>query len=181
MRFKKEIRFVLSMLVITLISLLLAKVQGQDKLSLGLYQDAKLAFIGDDIGNDAFTLDAKFDVSMQGKQFKDYYFEIRSQIEYADLKDNFYLSVLVNPNWVYNSIDRFELSAGAIAGLIYREKAGEDEQFMSFISFGLSGDISFLLTDDIKISYLGQYIYRGEFDMNKMVYNGYIGIKYNLN
>jgi len=100
MRFKKEIRFVLSMLVITLISLLLAKVQGQDKLSLGLYQDAKLAFIGDDIGNDSFTLDAKFDVSMQGKQFKNYYFEIRSQIEYADLKDNFYLSVLVNPNWV---------------------------------------------------------------------------------
>ena len=55
--------------------------KAQDNISIGLYQDARLLFLGDDRGNDAFkTIDAKLDISLQGYQLNNYYFELRTQL-----------------------------------------------------------------------------------------------------
>lgn len=151
--------------------------KAQNNISIGFYQDARLLFLGDDHGNNGLTIDAKVDFSLQGNQFDLYYFEIRTQIEYANLYGGDYTSLLVTPNWVFNQINNVEFSSGVVIGLLWRWNE-------SYATYGLSGDISYKITPKLKISVLGQLISRGDlydrWNDNGLKPNFYIGIKYNI-
>lgn len=149
--------------------------KAQDNISIGLYQDARLLFLGDDRGNNPGTIDAKLDISLQGYQLNNYYFELRTQLEYANLKGGDYASIMVIPNWVFGN--DLELSSGVILGFIHRWK-------QSFLTYGLNLDMSYYLFDKLKISILGQYIKRNDLNYlwndKSFKPNVYIGVKYNL-
>jgi hypothetical protein len=153
--------------------------KAQDNISIGIYQDAKLLFLGDDRGNEAFkTIDTKLDISLQGYQLNSYYFSISINLEYANLKGGDYSSLLITPNWTFNQqIQNIELSAGVVVGLIHRWKMG-------YATYGLSGDISYKITPKLKLSALGQIIKRSDlaerWGTKGLSLNFYIGLKYNL-
>jgi len=153
--------------------------KAQDNISIGIYQDAKLLFLGDDRGNEAFkTIDAKLSFSLQGYQLNNYYFSINQELEYAKLKGGDYFSLLIIPNWTLNKmIPNVELSAGVVIGLIHRWKMG-------YATYGLSGDVSYMITTKLKLSALGQLIKRSDlldrWGTKGFNPNFYIGIKYNL-
>jgi len=152
--------------------------KAQDNISVGLYQDARLLFLGDDHGNNPGTIDAKLDILLQGLQLSGYYFEIRVQGEYADLQGGKYHSLLICPNWVFNEqFYNFEISGGALVGLLWRWN-------QSYATYGASGDISYKLSNKLKISALGQLIKRGDlsdrWNTKGLNPNFYVGIKYNL-
>ena len=166
------------LLPIAIILTFLNECKAQDNISLGLYQDARLLFLGDDRGNSPGTIDAKLEISLQGYQLNNYYFEIRVQGEYADLKGGKYHSLLISPNWVFNQqINNVEISGGVLVGLLWRWK-------QSYATYGLSEDISYKLSDKLKLSALGQLIKRGDlsdrWNTKGLKPNFYIGIKYNL-
>jgi hypothetical protein len=106
---------------------------------------------------------------------ENYYFEIRSQLEYAKLNGGDYGSLLVIPSWVFGN--DLEIGGGVILGLIHRWKQG-------FATYGLNIDLSYYLFDNFKISILGQYIKRGDlsyrWNTQGLSPNVYLGIKYNL-
>jgi hypothetical protein len=152
--------------------------KAQDNVSIGVYQDARLLFLGDERGNKPGTIDAKLEISLQGYQLNGYYFSINTQIEYANLKGGDYSSLLIIPNWTFNQqIENIELSGGIVTGLIHRWK-------QSYFTYGLSGDLSYKLSDKLKLSALGQLIKRGDlsdrWNTKGLNPNFYIGIKYNL-
>ena len=175
---KDRIKYLIALILWLILVVFFSRVQAQDNISVGLYQDARLLFIGDDKGNDALTLDAKIDISLQGYQFNLYYFEMRVQGEYAKLSGGDYTSLLVNPNWVFNQqFQNIEISGGGLIGLIWRWN-------QSYITYGLSADISYILTPRLKLSALGQLISRGDlyekWNDSGLKPNFYIGLKYNL-
>lgn len=163
-----------------LLSLLLftTLLSAQDKISIGVYQDARLLVLGDDNGNEAATLDIKFDISLQGKQFKYYYFELRPQFEYANLSGGKYVSWLINGGWVFNKliINNIEIGGYLTTGMIHRWEG-------SWFTYGLSGDISYKI-GRFKISGLCQLIERNDlkqyYGTKGLQPNFYIGLKYEL-
>ena len=58
----------------------------QENVSVSLCQDAKLAFVGDDIGNDAFTTDVIIRLNLKGSQDKIGYGYMFPEFEFANLK-----------------------------------------------------------------------------------------------
>lgn len=164
----KKVLLLLLLVTVTTLS------QAQDNTSLGLYHDAKLLIAGDDKGNGPGTLDFKIDASLQGYQFKYYYFEVRIQFEYADLKSGEYISWIMTPNWVFNKwIKNFEYSIGPSFGMITRDG-------FVYVTSGGTGDISYKINSKLKLSLMGQYINRRDLEDPEFRFSGYIGIKYNI-
>lgn len=167
---------------ITAIAILgfLALCNAQEIITLGLYQDARLGLLGDDHGNKAGTLDAKLDVTLQGKQFEWYYYEMRVQLEHAQLSGGDYTSWQVLGGWVLNQLFLDNLEAGAYLtiGAIHRFGG-------SYGTYGITADLSYKLTDNLKLSFLGQVINRSDlvdrYNINNpMKGSFYVGLKYNI-
>ena len=81
----------------------------QERVSVSVLQDARLAVLGDDIGNDAFTPDFIVRLDMEGiGRFK--YVSLRTEWEYANLAGGYYNrgSILVGYNWI---VKKFVLSS----------------------------------------------------------------------
>lgn len=150
----------------------------QENISIGIYQDARLLVLGDDKGNKPGTLDIKVDMSLQGKQFQHYYFEVRPQFEYANLSGGKYVSWLINGGWVFNQLLIKNLEAGAYLtiGTIHRWQS-------SWITYGLTGDLSYKI-GRFKISLLAQAIkandLKQKWNDDKYRISVYGGFKYDL-
>ena len=165
-------------IVLFIFIITMAKCLGQNNISIGIFQDAKLATIGDDIGNNAFTLDAKISIALQGQQFKNYFFSVNIEYEYAKIKGGDYSSVLITPNWTFNKIiNKLEFSGGPLVGILYRWNE-------SYGTYGTSFKFSYKITSRLKISILGQSIYRADlrwrWNTKGLSYNGYFGIEYKI-
>lgn len=158
-----------ALLILLLSTVLLT---AQDNVSIGLYQDGRLLFIGDDHGNDAGTLDIKVDVGLQGHQRKWSYYEMRVQFEYADLSGGKYVSWLVMGGHVFNKliVKNFEIGMYPTIGMIHRFKT-------SYGTYGLTGDISYKM-GRFKLSLLTQGIKRFELENQKFGMSVYGGVKY---
>ena len=153
---KERIKYII-FLIIWFLLIGLVTTHAQNNISIGLYQDIKLATVGDDKGNNPFTLDAKLDIGLHGFQLKNYYFSIHTQFEYADLKGGDFGSVMVIPNWTMNNLvlDDLEISGGVLIGLIHRWG-------QAYATYGLNSDISYMIAPNIKLSLLGQLIKRSD-------------------
>ena len=121
---------------------------GQGKVNIGIYQDIKLAVIGDERGNEALTTDLKITVGLQGKRTKYGYFELRPEFEYAELKGGKFVLWNVNAGFVFDDIFIENLSLGtyAGAGFIHRWNSGYlNYAFLSDLSYGKKIKVSILL------------------------------------
>lgn len=143
-------------------------INSQESLSLGIYQDGKLLFIGDDKGNDAGTIDIIARLEMQGKYDGYGYLVIFPQFEYAEIYGN-YKRWSANAGYTLSIINRVKITSYASYGWIDRG--------ISFESWGIGGEISYQI-GSFEISLLNEYVERQELD--KWVYSLYGGVKYNI-
>lgn len=152
---------------------------GQEKISIAIYQDVKLATIGDKKHNyDAFTLDMIFRLKMQGNQQKFGYLVVFPEFEIADLNETYY-RYSANVGYTLNKlfIKNFEINGSLGYGIISRENVSSG-------SFSLNGEIAYKITDNFKISVLGQLAQRTDlkwlYDDNTIKFSGFFGIEYNI-
>lgn len=182
-------------LLITLLTVITT--QAQESLRFSLNQDVRLATIGDDRGNDAFTPALLFRFDMQGKQQKYGYMVVGFEVEYADLKDiktsqytieNNYKRYSVNVGYTLNRLflDNLEATTMVNYGIIDRW-GGE-----SFLTFSASGTLSYPITENIRLQGIGQFTQRKDkdwaygndanytIDFLKADFSFLIGISYDL-
>ena len=178
---KTKLKIIAILLLIAVLSALtINQLYSQQKVSIGLYQDTRLAVLGDDHNNEAFTLNFISNLKMQGHQQKFGYMVIYPEFEYADLKGEggVYKRYSANVGYTFNKIFKnFEYTASVSFGFIDRWKA-------SYHSWGLNGEIAYLITDNLKINALAQFVKRRDlghrYGGEHLRFSGFIGINYNI-
>ena len=158
--------------LLTTIALITAiTLTGQTRLTIN--QDAKLAFYGDDKGNNAFTSNLTFRVSqfiVKGEYFNPI---LIAEYELADLKGGYYerygfgigLNILVNKY--------IELQGHFSAGFINRY----DE---NYTNPELVGNIAFKMTKNVSLILEGQRSVRNDLKGQPIIYSGKIGFRINI-
>jgi len=171
---------------ILVISLIIASTSyAQDGLSLSIYQDARLMILGDEDHNiEQGTLNLVLRLKMEGKQDKFGYFIVYPEFEIANIQGT-YKRYSANVGYVLNKliIDDLELGFGLGWGWI-------DRWGKTMFSYAATSNISYKITDNIKLSLLAQITERKDlayrwgnsglnFKNNGILrFSGMIGIEY---
>src|SRR5690606_25995929 len=135
-------------------------------------QDVRLAIVGDDKGNDAFTTNILARVKMQGKQSEFGYLIIYPEFEYANLKQ-VYLRYSANVGYTLNQLFIKNLEASLIGGIGFINRGGEGSS-----SFGLTGELGYRISDHLKIVLDAQFVQRSDIGANKI--SGFAGFEFNF-
>lgn len=168
----------LIIMIITFLIVGLRVGQAQDNVSVSIYQDARLLITGDDIGNDAGTINMVFRLKMQGNQNKYGYLVVFPEYEYAEIK-NIYKRYSVGVGYSFNQLilDNFEFTPSASYGWI-------DRGGVNGFSFGLNAELSYKLNDTLKLSIMAQGTERKDlkilYNDNDFRFSGFIGLEINL-
>jgi hypothetical protein len=127
----------------------------QEKFNLVVFQDAKLFFLGDQIGNDAGTLDLLLKAEIQGKQKKLGYPVLYIAYKRANLRD-LYTRYLVDIGYTFNNfgfqnyfLRQLEVTPSFGYGQIRRQfNQGEHLHY----GWSLSTQISYRINPTIRIA-----------------------------
>src|SRR5690606_2325888 len=158
------------MIAIVLFTLNTVLCFGQERVSLSILQDVKLATIGDKEHNyDAFTLDMLVRLKMQGNQQKYGYLIVYPEFEYADLKQD-YMRYSANVGYTFNKLIVKNFDASLVGGFGFINREGEGSS-----SFSLTGEIGYSLNDWLKLVIDAQLVQRS--DIKKYVTSGFLGIE----
>lgn len=150
-------------------------INAQERISVGILQDARLAVLGDDIGNEPFTPDFIVRLDMEGiGRFK--YVSLRTEWEYADLAGGYYNrgSILAGYNWIVNN---FILSAHLGPGIIkrrYMKASG------GVLAFALYLDLSYNINNRLVLVGSNQLLNRADVVNEPIRYSFFSGIRYYL-
>ena len=144
----------------------------QERVSISVLQDARLAVLGDDIGNDPFTPDFIVRLGMEGiGRFK--YVSLRTEWEYANLAGGYYNrgSILAGYNWIY---DNLVVSAHVGPGIIQRRylKAGG-----GVLAFAFYADAAYAINDYLSVCVSNQLLNRADVVNEPIRYSFFAGIK----
>ena len=156
----------------TLLLILALNTYAQERVSISVLQDARLAVLGDDIGNDAFTPDFIVRLDMEGiGRFK--YVSLRSEWEYANLAGGYYNrgSILVGYNWI---VKKFVLSSHLGPSILkrrYMKASG------GVLAFTFNADATYPLTDRISLVASNQLLNRADVVNEPIRYSFFAGIK----
>ena len=157
----------------TLLLILALNTYAQERVSVSVLQDARLAVLGDDIGNDAFTPDFIVRLDMEGiGRFK--YVSLRTEWEYANLVGGYYNrgSIFVGYNWLINKL---VLSTHIGPGIIkrrYMKASG------GVLAFTFNTDASYPLNNYISITIANQWTNRADVVNEPIRYSLFGGIKF---
>ena len=164
------------LLLLTLV--LVINTNAQDNVSLSIYQDARLLLVGDDIGNDAGTINILTRLKMQGNQNKYGYLIVYPEYEYAEI-ENTYKRYSVGIGYAFNQLilDNFEYTPSINWGWI-------DRGGINGFSFSVSNEIAYKLNDTFKLSLMAQITERKDlkilYNDNAFRFSGFMGIEINL-
>lgn len=146
-----------------------------NSIDFSLYQDAKLLITGDNLGNDAGTLNLLARVELKGYQKKGYYFSVFPEFEIAALKDR-YIRYSINMGWTFNQwFQNWEYNVSVGYGIIDRfTKAFFSSGGSMSISYGKNLKVSLLLqaTDRTDLKYA--------YNTDGFKFSGFVGLKYNI-
>jgi hypothetical protein len=94
-------------------------------ISLNISQDARLALVGDERGNEAFTTNVNVAAEFRGWQKGNSYFLMRPELEYADLKGGELYRMTANFGYTFNKwIKNVDFTATVGGGMLSRHKLG---------------------------------------------------------
>lgn len=167
----------------------------ESRISFGLYQDVGLALQEDDYGNTPFTTDVRFEVMLGGYYDGTGSLEIGVTVEYADLSVHNFFRYGVQGGYNFRNYKipftqlEFDNAVYVGAGVIIRNFP-EDNQ--SYMSFEISDEVAFQITDFLSINLKGTLMQRGDLayaygDPSGSYrpwdwrFNGYFGLKFYLN
>lgn len=150
--------------------------QAQNKISYSILQDTKLAFgLDTEHKNNTPTLDAIFNINLEGKQFKYYYFSTQIQYEHANLYQNYYSRYGVNLIWVFNQLIIPKLKIGAGAGLHMINRATKPGNG----SYSATLEINYPILKRLSIISKNEWVRRSDLITPKLGYNLSFGLKFN--
>ena len=143
----------------------------QSGISFSVYQDAKMAFVGDKRGNDALTINLRVRSEWQGKQLKGFYMFVAPEFEFAKLQKDYY-RYSANVGQRFNQFSKLiEMSYSLGYGLIVRNNISAKSLGADFeTQININKSFAFLLNMQI--------VERS--DWNLLRTSGFLGIKYNL-
>lgn len=149
----------------------------QDAITFSIYQDAKLAVIGDNKDNDPFTFNMIIKSKWQGYENRNGGFmEVVLSNEYADLKGGYYNRY--SGGVAYNQTilnEKFIVNGGANYGVITRKDGGATQ------SIEFTNELIYKLSNTFNILILNSYTQRTDLNRKDMFrYNMYIGIEYRI-
>ena len=146
----------------------IAKAGGDDpRISFGLFQDARLALLGDDHGNDPFTTDVRFEFMMESNAKSLGSVIIGFTIEYADLSEFNFFRYGFQGGYNFRNLELpfnlgyFDNAIYGGAGLIHR---GFPEDNIAYMSLELSNDFQIFLTDWLIFNLKGTLMQRGDLE-----------------
>ena len=165
----KTIRNIIVLILVVIGGMCLAHCQ--DNVSVSIHQDARLFFVGDDIGNNAVTPNLLLRLNLKGKQDSIGFGFAMIETEFADLKGGDYYRYSINGGYTFNQIiPKIEASLTGGYGLIHRNG-------LAYRSLGCSGVLGYKL-DRFTPSIIVQGVDR--VDINKFGFSGFFGLEYNF-
>ena len=140
-------------------------------ISLNISQDARLALVGDERGNKAFTTNVNVAAEFRGWQKGSSYFLMRPEIEYADLKGGELYRMTANFGYTFNKwIKDVDFTATVGGGMLSRHGLG-----------GLHAQsnlqTTWYFTKGIGLFLDSEFVQRIDLPNKFLVYSGKLGIK----
>jgi len=184
--------------LILLLLLLPLTILGQSNIGINVAQDLKLATIGDDKGNDAFTPNFIVRVDLQDNQATYGYMVGGVEYEHATLKGGAYNRYSINFGYTFNQFkvlnnNKFELTILGNYGMTVRTLQKIDREVdAAFRGFAGSMTLSYPIVENLRVVAIGQLSHR--VDKNTLYGNdanytiqglqldasGFVGIQYTI-
>ena len=139
--------------------------------SLNLSQDARLALVGDERGNEAFTTNVNLGFELRGLQKGNSYFLMRPEIEYADLKGGELYRMTANFGYTFNKwVKNVDFTATIGGGMISRHGLGGLHTQANLQS-------TWYFTKGIGLFLDSEFVQRRDLPKKFIGYSGKIGLK----
>ncbi len=136
-------------------------VVSQEKFSIDVSLDPKLALMRDDYGNTPFTLNSLVNFSVQLQQLEHGYYFFGQSVEYANLSGGKYFRYsILQVGYTFNKFplsDRIEASMALNYGIVKRWT-------FDFSNFGAIFNLSYAFTDRLRISSFMQDVRRTDIE-----------------
>jgi len=140
-------------------------------ISLNISQDARLALVGDERGNEAFTTNVNVAAEFRGWQKGNSYFLMRPEIEYADLKGGELYRMTANFGYTFNKwIKNVDFTATVGGGMLSRHKLGG-------LHTQANLQTTWYFTKGIGLFLDSEFVQRVDLPNKFLVYSGKVGIK----
>jgi len=140
-------------------------------ISLNVSQDARLAIVGDDRGNEAFTTNVNLGFELRGLQKGNSYFLMRPEIEYADLKGGELYRMTANFGYTFNKwIKNVDFTATVGGGMLSRHGLGG-------LHTQANLQTTWYFTKGIGLFLDSEFVQRIDLPNKFLVYSGKVGIK----
>jgi hypothetical protein len=141
-------------------------------ISLNVSQDARLALIGDERGNNPFTANVNVAAEFRGWQKNDFYFVKRIELEYADLKGGGLYRMTANYGMTFNKwVKDVDFTATVGGGMLSRDnlKGGLHTQANLQTTWYFMEGIGLFLDSE--------FVHRRDLKNRAVRYSGKIGLK----
>jgi hypothetical protein len=140
-------------------------------ISINLSQDARLALVGDERGNGAFTTNVNLAAEFRGWQKGNSYFLMRPEIEYADLQGGELYRMTANFGYTFNKwIKNVDFTATVGGGMLSRHKLGG-------LHTQANLQTTWYFTKGIGLFLDSEFVQRRDLPKKFLGYSGKIGIK----
>ena len=155
------------------------KIYSQNNIELLVLQDARLAITEDKTGNyKPFTLNILTKLKLTGKQKETGFLVVSPFFEYAEIEGT-YKRYGFDAGFTFNNsvIDGFSFTPSVNYGI-------QDRWGKSFLVFGTDFEISYKVTQNVKVVALAQFVERKDlrwaYENYIIRFSGFVGISYNI-
>jgi len=157
-----------TLIYILLFSPLISLGQG---ISLNVSQDARLALVGDERGNKAFTTNVNVAAEFRGWQKGNSYFLMRPEIEYADLKGGELYRMTANFGYTFNKwVKNVDFTVTLGGGMLSRYELGG-------LHTQANLQTTWYFTKGVGLFLDSEFVQRIDLPNKFLVYSGKLGIK----
>ena len=140
-------------------------------ISLNISQDARLALVGDERGNKAFTTNVNVAAEFRGLQKGSSYFLMRPELEYADLKGGELYRMTANFGYTFNKwIKDVDFTVTLGGGMLSRHKLGG-------LHTQANLQLTWYFTKGVGLFLDSEFVQRIDLPNKFVGYSGKIGIK----
>jgi len=140
-------------------------------ISLNISQDARLALVGDERGNEAFTTNVNVAAEFRGWQKGNSYFLMRPEIEYADLKGGELYRMTANFGYTFNKwVKDVDFTATVGGGMLSRHELGG-------LHAQANLQTTWYFTKGVGLFLDSEFVQRRDLPNKFIGYSGKIGIK----
>ena len=159
------------MKTIIYIFLLIPFISLSQGISVNVSQDARLALVGDERGNKAFTTNVNVAAEFRGWQKGNSYFLMRPELEYADLKGGELYRMTANFGYTFNKwIKDVDFTATIGGGMLSRYELGG-------LHTQANLQTTWYFTKGVGLFLDSEFVQRIDLPNKFLVYSGKLGIK----